>query len=46
MDLSINLNVSELWTILSELRYFFVKFLTRYKTDLKHAITMLSDIHL
>ena len=26
--------------ILSELRYFFVKILTLYKTDLKHAVTM------
>ena len=27
-------------SILTELRYFFVKILTHYTTDLKHAVTM------
>ena len=33
-------NISDKFSILSELRYFFVKILTHYKTDLKHTVDM------
>ena len=40
-DCSINLkHAFKWWWILLELRCFFVKTLTHYKTDLKHAVTM------
>ena len=45
-------HVSDKLSILLELRYLFVKILTNYKTDLKHAVTMplhqgiLPDMHL
>ena len=41
IDCSINLkHAFKWWWILLELRCFFVKTLTHYKTDLKHAVTM------
>ena len=36
-------NVSDKLSIRSELRFFFVKILTHYKTDLKNAVTMPLD---
>ena len=38
--MSTKTNVSDKSSILSELRYFFVKILTHRKTDLKHVVTM------
>ena len=40
IDLGNNLDKYFELSILPELRYFFVKLLTHYKTDLKHAVTM------
>ena len=41
-NVSTETDASELWSILLELRYLFVKTVTHYKTDLKHKVTMRS----